>query len=59
MPEKCQWLYEGGYWVTGCGYEYAINDGTPSENNMNFCLYCGKRLDQKQLEEGEDGTETD
>ena len=45
--EKCQWVYEAGYWITSCGYEYAINDGTPSENDMNFCLYCGKKLIEK------------
>ena len=54
MSKKCQWVYEAGSWATGCGYEYTINDGTPSENNMNFCLYCGKVLDEKR-EEGKEG----
>ena len=33
-----------GDWSTGCGYEYTINDGTPKENGMAFCCFCGGKL---------------
>ena len=29
-------------WHTTCGEEFVLTDGSPSENRMNFCHYCGK-----------------
>ena len=43
----CIWSSQeagGDRWSTSCGHEYIINDGTPAENHMKFCLYCGKPL---------------
>jgi hypothetical protein len=31
-------------WHTSCGQAFCLNDGPPSENDMRFCCYCGKRL---------------
>ena len=40
-----EWMvgdYEEGTWeCSNCGLLWTLNDGTPEENNMNFCTYCG------------------
>ena len=32
---------EDPYQCSECGEEWWLNDGTPAENNMNFCPRCG------------------
>ena len=45
MSEACTWtLCDDESWNTDCGEYHLINDGTPAENNMRFCCYCGGRL---------------
>lgn len=47
MTETCGWWIEDaddGSWATSCGYLFALNDGSPYQNRMAFCCYCGKRL---------------
>ena len=45
---KCKWKQDEiyGYYKTDCGREYHINEGTPGENDMNYCTYCGKILEE-------------
>lgn len=31
-------------WSTGCRQLFEIYDGTPTENGMGFCCYCGKPI---------------
>jgi hypothetical protein len=46
----CQWENDGeGNWETGCGDAFVILDGTPAENKMMFCCYCGKRIKESSL----------
>ena len=40
----CIWRETDEAWETSCGDLFTINDGTPAENNMNYCHKCGKRL---------------
>ena len=45
--ESCHWKVEDNEsdcWDTSCGSSFIINDGTPSENDMYYCCYCGKSL---------------
>jgi hypothetical protein len=45
----CVWSQDsddGDTWDTGCGEHYIINDGTPEENNMKFCTFCGLKVEQ-------------
>lgn len=47
----CHWtleeLYEGdGIWNTDCGTTAAFEEGTPEENDVKFCSYCGKKMVQ-------------
>lgn len=44
--KSCNWYQqEGGhYFESDCGMQFTIFEGMPSENNMNFCTKCGKKL---------------
>ena len=45
----CEWReegYEGGTWETSCGKAFSLIDGTPEENEMKHCPYCGGVLKQ-------------
>jgi len=48
--KPCQWTYDEEHDVydTGCGEAFSITDGTPKENGMKFCTYCGKKLITKE-----------
>jgi len=49
MSETCNWVEnDDGFWVTGCGHFFVLNDGTPSDNQMHWCPYCGKSLQEMQ-----------
>ena len=44
----CTWTEdEDGNWFTDCDEAFCINNGTPVENGMKFCCYCGKKLREK------------
>lgn len=32
------------YRCSACGEEWYLEDGTPQQNNMNFCPMCGARM---------------
>ncbi len=34
-------------WETRCGHAFTIIDGTPTDNQMAFCCYCGRRVDEE------------
>ena len=38
------------YRCTACGEIWALNDGTPEENNMNYCPNCGADMRGKKDE---------
>ena len=41
----CEWVEDSeGNYDTACGQCYTTNDGTPEENEMKFCCYCGGKL---------------
>jgi hypothetical protein len=43
----CKWEQDvDGDWDTGCGHRFVIIEGMPSDNDMLFCCYCGKQLDE-------------
>lgn len=33
-------------WETSCGNDFILNDGTPENNGMKYCCYCGKPIEQ-------------
>jgi hypothetical protein len=50
MSESCTWTEDDdGVWDTACGQRFETVDGTPHENDMLFCCYCGRPLvEQRQ-----------
>jgi hypothetical protein len=53
-PEAaCNWSQEddeSDCWVTSCGNAFSLNDGTPSENSIKHCCYCGRHLTETRWE---------
>lgn len=45
-PARCRWFYDPDedVWVSACGVKFVLNDGTPAENGMRYCLQCGRKL---------------
>ena len=51
--KKCIWKEEEGYWTT-CKHDFVINnEGTPKENEMKFCCYCGREIETELAETSE------
>jgi hypothetical protein len=53
---ECTWKvgageWDEGIWETICGKAFQFEDGSPSENDMKFCCYCGKPLKEIKFEE--------
>lgn len=43
--KRCTWRPgDYGEYNTSCKNAFVLNDGTPSDNNMKFCCYCGGLL---------------
>ena len=52
MGDICEWKQDkNGVWETDCGNMFEIIDGTPSDNDLKFCPYCGKNLIQIEKNE--------
>lgn len=46
-PAPCWWDLadeDASHYETGCGHAFEITTGTPAENDMKFCCYCGREL---------------
>lgn len=51
----CRWLQDSdGLWNASCGENryFELNDGTPRDNHMRYCCYCGGRLRFTSYREG-------
>lgn len=45
---RCVWSEdEDGNWQTECGEMFVMLEGTPTQNLMRFCAYCGSPLREK------------
>ncbi len=44
--KRCEWYFDeiDGCWQTACKQAFVLNDGTPAENSMKYCCYCGGSL---------------
>jgi hypothetical protein len=48
--DPCRWTENAdGVWVTDCGHMFELTDGTPSDNKLVFCAYCGRKLTQRPV----------
>ena len=51
MSESCRWAEdEDGNWQTQCDSAFVLLEGTPKQNDMRYCPYCGKPLVEVQAE---------
>ena len=43
----CRWKYDEiqDSWETDCGNDFVLMNGTPADNRMQYCPYCGYRLE--------------
>ena len=49
---SCIWQEdEDGDWLTECGNIFILDTGTPANNEMIYCPYCGKKILEKQYYE--------
>ena len=49
MTKPCRWAEcddETNCWNTACDGVFQITEGTPADNKMRFCCYCGGALEQ-------------
>ena len=57
-PETCTWQQDGdsdsGLYATSCRHYFNLEEGTPEDNKMAWCCYCGKKLAQELITENED-----
>lgn len=57
-PETCTWHQDGdsdsGVYATSCRHYFNLEDGTPEDNKLAWCCYCGKKLTQELITEGGD-----
>lgn len=45
--EACAWAGDGeGNWHTGCGSIFMLIDGSPTDNKMRHCPYCGSHISE-------------
>lgn len=47
MSADCIWTQDdedSDTWGTQCGHYFTVNEGTPADNSMRFCCFCGKPL---------------
>ena len=47
QKHECVWSQDcsgSDTYATQCGHYFSITDGTPTENNFKFCVFCGKKL---------------
>ena len=44
--EECRWFHddEDAAFDTQCGQRFVLNEGTPEDNYMNYCPFCGGKL---------------
>ena len=58
-PDTCTWQQDGdsdsGAYGTSCGRYFNLEDGTPEDNRLAWCCYCGKKLVQELIVEDRDG----
>jgi hypothetical protein len=44
----CEWHREAtdsNCWSSDCGNAFEINEGTPEENSMTYCCFCGHPIE--------------
>ena len=56
----CVWHEDrDGNWETDCGDMHILIEGSPSENHMAYCCYCGGKLLEERYVDPDDTTDED
>lgn len=58
IEERCCWQQEdwnSGTWFTDCNNAFWLEDGSPEDNKMIFCPFCGKKLRGVPYQQEKDG----
>lgn len=53
MTDICFWRktdFDSDVWETECNMAFTVLDGTPIENGMNYCCFCGRELEESTIE---------
>jgi len=51
----CKWTEDDcGIWDTECNEKHVLIEGSPADNHMRFCCYCGGKLAQCSYQEALD-----
>lgn len=55
--ETCEWSYSEteSIWESACGDAWNFEEGTPEDNHMKFCPFCGRQLTQRAADVCPDG----
>lgn len=50
LRKRCAWTEDAdeGCWRTGCGHAWHFEYDGPTENQQQFCGYCGGALDVQE-----------
>ena len=53
---RCEWEWDETHdkWDSECGNSFQFITGTPTENEMQFCPYCGKQISEYLFQEDDD-----
>ena len=46
----CVWTQDSensDIWLSSCGKAFVLSEGTPKENQIKYCVYCGDSIKQK------------
>jgi len=57
--ESDPWGNEPQTWETDCDNMFYFSEGAPKENQMAFCCYCGKPLEEKPWKDEEESDDED
>ena len=50
MVASCAWVQNMDYgdeWATSCGKSFLLNEGSPRENGLQWCGFCGRQLKEE------------
>jgi len=52
-PDYCAPFPPDQYYATECGTDFLTTNGTRESNGFMFCPYCGRRIVEMKLKDGE------
>ena len=47
--DYCKWEEDEDCWKTECGNKFELTEGTPQDNEMKYCPFCGRKIKWKLM----------